>query len=409
MATAAYAYVGRDGAGKLVKGRMDAPSEASVMGRLATMGLSPVSIEEAPAGTGLNREINIGGPARVKLKDLAVSSRQFATMVGAGLSITRTLSVLEEQTASKPLKEILGKVRSDVEGGSSVSDAMAKHPKTFPPLMVNMVRAGETGGFLDRALSSVADNFEKEVKLRAAIRAAMTYPVIVLIMAVLAVIAMLLFIVPIFADMFAGLGAELPWPTQVLVVASQAAVWVIPALAILAIIFAIWWSRNKNTPSVRKFVDPIKLKVPVFGSLARKIAIARFARGLSDMTGAGVPILQSLKIVGDTSGNWVIENALDRVAESVRQGQSIAGPLATESAFPPMVVQMIAVGEDSGALEPMLDKVADFYEDEVETASAQLTATIEPLLIAILGVVVGGMVIALYMPIFTIATAVQGS
>ncbi|QAY74903.1 type II secretion system F family protein [Agromyces protaetiae] len=373
------------------------------------MGLSPVSIEEAPAGTGLNREINIGGPARVKLKDLAVSSRQFATMVGAGLSITRTLSVLEEQTASKPLKEILGKVRSDVEGGSSVSDAMAKHPKTFPPLMVNMVRAGETGGFLDRALSSVADNFEKEVKLRAAIRAAMTYPVIVLIMAVLAVIAMLLFIVPIFADMFAGLGAELPWPTQVLVVASQAAVWVIPALAILAIIFAIWWSRNKNTPSVRKFVDPIKLKVPVFGSLARKIAIARFARGLSDMTGAGVPILQSLKIVGDTSGNWVIENALDRVAESVRQGQSIAGPLATESAFPPMVVQMIAVGEDSGALEPMLDKVADFYEDEVETASAQLTATIEPLLIAILGVVVGGMVIALYMPIFTIATAVQGS
>ncbi|WP_164863613.1 type II secretion system F family protein [Agromyces sp. LHK192] len=409
MATTQYAYVGRDATGKTIKGRMDAASESSVIGRMAVMGLSPVSIEEAPPGTGLQREISLGGASTsVPLKDLAIMSRQMATMIGAGLSILRTLSVLESQTDSKTLRAILSKVRDEVESGASVSDSFAAYDRTFPPIMVSMMRAGETGGFLDRALASVADGFEKEVKLRAAIRSALTYPVIVLIMAVFAVVGMLLFIVPIFTDMFDGLGSELPLPTQLLVTLSGAMVWILPVVAVLLLIGLVWWTRNRHTARVRRAVDPWKLRAPVFGKLAKKVAIARFARNLSSMVGAGVPILQSLKIVGETSGNWVIEQSLVRVGEGVRQGRPLSGLLAGEQVFPPMVTQMVAVGEDSGSLEPMLDKVAEFYEQEVETASEQLTATIEPIMIAILGVVIGGMVIALYLPIFTIATAVQG-
>ncbi|MET4158730.1 type II secretion system F family protein [Agromyces sp. PvR057] len=411
MATAQYTYVGRDTAGKIVKGRMDASSESSVVGRMAVMGLAPVSVEEAPPGTGLQREISFGGSGgsdSVPLKDLAIMARQMATMIGAGLSILRTLSVLESQTSSKNLQRMLTKVRDEVERGGSVSESFAAFDHTFPPVMISMMRAGETGGFLDRALASVAETFEKEVKLRAAIRSALTYPVIVLIMAVLAVIGMLVFIVPIFKDMFDGLGSELPWPTQVLVTISEQMVWILPVLLVIGLATWIWWARNRHTARVRRALDPWKLRAPVFGKLARKVAIARFARNLSNMTGAGVPILQSLKIVGETSGNWVIEQALDRVGDQVRKGSSLAAPLAAEQVFPPMVTQMVSVGEDSGSLEPMLDKVAEFYELEVETASEQLTATIEPLMIALLGVVIGGMVIALYLPIFTIATAVQG-
>jgi type IV pilus assembly protein PilC len=294
-----------------------------------------------------------------------------------------------------------------VESGTSISEAFAKHPDEMPPIMINMVRAGETGGFLDGALSSIADNFEKEVKLRSTIKSAMTYPVIVLIMSLVSVVAMLVFIVPVFKKMFEQLGGQLPLPTMMLVYLSQAMVWVVPTLAVLGIAFAIWWPRNKNTERVRKFLDPIKLKLPVFGSLLTKIAVARFARNFSNMIAAGVPILRSLSIVGETSGNWVVENALKHVAESVRQGQSIAAPLAEQPVFPTMVTQMISVGEDAGSLEVMLSKIGDFYDQEVEAATEQLTAMIEPLMVAFLGVVVGGMIVALYLPIFNIATLIK--
>jgi type IV pilus assembly protein PilC len=403
----AYAYKGRDAAGKIHKGRVDAPSESAVASRLRTMGLSPVSISEASEGTGLNRELNISLGSGVKLKDLAIMSRQMATMIGAGLSLLRTLNILAEQTENKKLAKILGTVRDDVETGVSISDSMRKHADVFPPLMINMVRAGETGGFLDQSLESIATNFEKEVKLRGTIKSALTYPVIVLIMSLVAVIAMLLFIVPVFEKMFSQMGGQLPLPTQVLVVLSHAMVWLAPLLIVIVVGTAVWWGRNKNKESVRMRIDPIKLKLPVFGQLMKKIAVARFARNFSNMIGAGVPILQALRIVGETSGNWVIEDALAKVAESVRQGESIAGPLASEPVFPAMVVQMIAVGEDSGSLEMMLDKIADFYDQEVEAATEQLTAMIEPLMIAFLGVVIGGMVVALYMPIFQIATLVK--
>lgn len=403
-----WAYVGRDSKGKTVKGKLDASSEGAVAARLNAMAISPISIKEAAEGTGLNREISVPGFSKgVGLKDLAIMSRQMATMIGSGLSLLRTLSILAEQTESKPLATILTQVRDDVETGVSISESLAKHSREFPPIMINMVRAGETGGFLDGALESIAQNFEKEVKLRGTIKSALTYPVIVLIMSLVSVMVMLIFIVPIFEDMFKGLGSGLPLPTMILVNLSHSMVYVAPILAIAGVVFAVWWSKNKHTDGVREKLDPVKLKLPVFGNLLKKIAVARFSRNFANMIGAGVPILQALKIVGETSGNWVIENALVKVAESVRQGQSIAGPLLSQPVFPPMVTQMISVGEDAGSLETMLNKIADFYDQEVESSTEQLTAAIEPLMIAFLGVVIGGMVIALYMPIFSIAGAIK--
>jgi type IV pilus assembly protein PilC len=403
-----YAYTGRNAAGKVVKGRVDAPSESAVASRLQGMGVSPVSIAEVGEGSGLQREITIPGFTQgVKLKDLAVMSRQMATMIGSGLSLLRTLNILSEQTESKPLAKILSTVRDDVETGISTSEAFAKHAESFPPIMISMIRAGETGGFLEGSLDSIAENFEKEVRLRGKIKSAMTYPVIVLVMSLVSVVAMLVFIVPVFQKMFEQLGGQLPLPTMMLVYMSQSMVFVVPILVVVGIAFSIWWPRNKNTERVRKFLDPLKLKLPVFGKLLTKVAVARFSRNFSNMIAAGVPILQALHIVGETSGNWVIENSLKKVAESVRQGNSVAGPLAEEPVFPAMVTQMIAVGEDSGSLEVMLTKIAEFYDQEVEAATEQLTAMIEPLMVAFLGIVVGGMIVALYLPIFNIATLIK--
>ena len=399
----AYAYKGRNAAGKVVKGRVDAPSESVATTRVRTMGLSPISVTEVVVGTGLSMEIKIPGLSKgIGLKDLAIMSRQMATMTSAGLSLLRTLSILAAQTENKDLAKILTTIRNDVETGISLSEALEKHSIVFPPIMINLVRAGETGGFLENSLNSVAGNFESEGKLRDTIKSAMAYPTIVLIMAVLAVIGMLTFIVPVFEKMFAGFGGELPLPTQVLVVLSQAMVWLLPVLIVGGIAFTIWWRKNKNTERVRKVVDPLKLKLPVFGPLLTKLAIARFSRNFSTMIGAGVPILQSLAIVGETSGNWVVESALRKVQGSVREGKSIAGPLSLEPVFPAMVTQMIAVGEDSGALQQMLGKIADFYDQEVQATAEQLTALIEPLMIAFIGVVVGVMIVALYMPMFSI-------
>jgi type IV pilus assembly protein PilC len=410
MATLAYAYKGRDDTGKIVKGKIDGSSESAVATRMRTMGLSPVEIVESTDGTGLGREIKIPGLSKgVGLKDLAIMSRQMATMIGAGLSLLRTLSILSEQTESKPLTKVLVAVTKAVESGSSLSDAMYKHPVDFPPIMINLVRAGETGGFLEGSLETIATNFEKEVKLRGSIKSALTYPVIVLIMAVLAVAAMLIFIVPTFKSMFDSLGGTLPIPTQLLVWMSSIMVWLAPLLIVIGIVFAIWWRANKNTEKVRRTVDPLKLRLPVFGQLLKKIAVARFCRNFASMIGAGVPILQALHIVGETSGNWVIERALHSVAESVRQGRSIAQPLAASPVFPSMVTQMISVGEDSGSLQQMLNKIGDFYDAEVESATEQLTAMIEPLMVAVLGVVVGGMIVALYLPIFQITSVIQNS
>lgn len=410
MAVKSWNYTSRNQSGKVVKGKLEAPSESAVLGKLQSMGLSPLSVQEGKAGSGLSMEISLRGFEKgVDLKSLAVASRQLSTMISSGLPLLRALHILGDQTENKKLKEIMGRVANDVETGGSFSDSLAKHPLDFPPIMISMVRAGEAGGFLEGALDSLATNFEKDAKLRGEIKSAMTYPIMVLLIALVAVVIMLTFIVPIFKNMFEGLGSSLPAPTQFLVNISQNMFWIVPTIVVLAIVGMVWWKRNKNTEGVRKTLDPLKLKAPVFGTLVQKIAVARFTRNFANMIGAGVPILQALNIVGSTSGNYVIEMATKRIAESVKLGQSISKPLSEESVFPPMVVQMMSVGEDSGSLEIMLVKIADFYDAEVESATKGLTSMIEPLLIAFLGVVIGGMVVALYMPIFSIATAIQGS
>lgn len=401
-ASRTYEYAVRNRDGKIVKGRIEAPNQAAVANRLRTMGSAPLSITEVST-SGLNREIKIPGLGdRVTTKDLAIMARQLATMINSGLSILRALTILAEQTESKPLAKVLFQVRADVEAGTALSVAMGRFPLVFPPLMLNMIKAGEVGGFLDQVLVSVAENYEAEVKLRGKIKSAMTYPVVVFVMAILATVGMLLFIVPIFANMFKDLGGKLPLPTQILVTISDVMKYAAPLLLVLGIVGAVWWSRHKNDHSVRAKVDPVKLKTPIFGPLFQKVAVSRFTRNFGTMVHAGVPILQALDIVGETSGNIVIENAAKAVRDSVRNGQSLSGPLHEHPVFPAMVVQMIAVGEDTGALDTMLAKVADFYDQEVEATTDQLTSIIEPLMIAVLGTMIGGMIVALYMPIFSI-------
>ena len=397
-----YEYTLRDPKGKLVKGRIEANNQGAVATRLKTMGVAPLSITEVQ-NTGLQREITLPGMGTsIKMKDLAIMARQLATMITSGLSLLRSFSILADQTENKALAKVLATVRSDIETGSSLSDSMARHPAVFPPLMLNMIRAGEVGGFLDQVLVSVAENFESEVKLRAKIKSAMTYPVVVLCIAVLAVAGMLLFIVPVFEAMFTNLGGDLPLPTKVLVVLSDVMKWTAIPLIILLGLFSYWWGKHKNDEAVLELVDPIKLKIPIFGSLFQKVAVARFTRNFGTMLHSGVPILQALDIVGETSGNVVIAHAIKDVQNSVRSGQSLTGPLSKHPVFPPMVVQMMAVGEDTGALDEMLEKVAEFYDQEVEATTEQLTSLIEPLMIAFLGGIVGSMIVALYMPIFKI-------
>lgn len=404
--TATFEYKVRDAAGKVKSGKLEAETQAQVAIKLKSMGYAPMSINKT--NTGMNKELTLPGmKPKVKLKDLAVFARQFATMINSGLSLLRALTILTEQTENKELARILGEVRNDIETGSSLSAGMAKHRDVFPPLMVNMCKAGEVGGFLDSVLLQIANNYEAEVKLRGKVKSAMTYPVMVLIMAVLAVIGMLMFIVPVFDGMFKSMGATLPPPTAFLVFLSEQMKVVVPLLVVGLIAFSIVWKKVKHDVRVRSVVDPAKLKAPVFGPLFQKIALARFARNLGTMLSAGVPILQSLDIVASTTGNIVLERAIRDVQENVRKGESITSPLTEHAIFPPMVVQMMAVGEDTGALDAMLGKISEFYDQEVEATTESLTALMEPLMIAFLGGIVGGMIVALYMPIFKIFELIE--
>lgn len=401
---ATYEYKVRDRSGNLVNGQLVGDNEGLVMAKLREMGLTPIEVKKA--NTGLKMEINLR-PGRVKLKHLAVFSRQFATMVNSGLPILRALSILSEQTESKELGKVLMQVRVDVEQGASLSGAMSKHPKSFSELFVAMIRSGETGGVLDNVLLRLADNIEREVDLRRKIKSAMTYPIAVVALVVLLMSAMLLFVVPQFESIYEQLGGTLPLPTRILLGMSRGVRtywWIVIALAVGA---GFGFRRFKSTPQGRAILDSIKLKTPIFGSLFHKTALARFSSTLGMLLRSGVPILQAMDIVVDTVNNQVIAKAVRDVQGSVREGESIAKPLARHAVFPPMVVQMLAVGEETGAVDTMLDKVAEFYNSEVSAAVESLTSLIEPALIAVIGGAVGAAVIALYMPMFGIINQIQ--
>jgi type IV pilus assembly protein PilC len=395
-----YAYKVKDANGRFAEGKVDAVSEAAVADKLKAMGYVPLDVRQL--NVGMKREIKLGRKKRIKLKDLAIFARQLATMIDAGLTLLRALTILSEQADNPELRRILRIVKQDVEAGMSLSASFAKAEKVFPPLMVNMTRAGEAGGFLDVTMRQIADNFESEVKLRGKIKAALTYPVVVFFLAILMCVGMLIFVVPVFKSMFEGLGGELPLPTKVLVFLSESMQFLLPVIIVLVVAFVWWWRRYGKTERVRNVVDPLMLRLPVFGKLAQKLALARFSRNLSTLLSSGVPILQSLDIVSETTGSVVIARALKQVQESVRQGESVAGPLGEHPVFPTMVVQMIASGEETGAVDQMLGKIAEFYDAEVEATTESLTALIEPLMIAFLGGIVGSMIIALYMPIFKV-------
>ncbi|HWU27478.1 MAG TPA: type II secretion system F family protein [Microbacterium sp.] len=385
-----------------VKGTMDATSDSAVTAKLRAQGLMPVQVALVEK-TGLRREITLPSLNRgVSAKTLAIFARQMSALINAGLPLMRTLNVLADQTSDKRLKAVLTTVSADVESGSSLSASLQRHPLIFPPLMVSIVRVGESGGFLGAALDSIAENYRKQAELHGKIRSATTYPAVVLVIALIGVLVMVTFIVPVFEKMFAGLGGQLPLPTQILVTISHNMIWILPLLVVVIVIAWVWWVRNRYTDGYRRVVDPVKLRLPIFGPLITKMAVARFSRNLSMMLDAGVPIIQALSIVGQASNNWKIEQTVRDIQESIRGGRSFAVPLAKAGVFPPMVSQMVAVGEESGTLAQMLGSIADFYEDEVETATEQLSSLIEPVLIVGLGVIIGGMVISLYLPIFTL-------
>ena len=404
-----YAYKVRDSEGRLLQGSLEADNKTLVANKLRQMGYVPITIDRQGGGAGdLQREIKIPGlGGKVKQKDVAVFCRQFATMINSGLSLIRSLHILAEQTESKKLAEILVTVRTDVEKGASLSQAMARHPKAFNRLFVAMVRAGETGGVLDSVLQQLATTIEKQVELKRKIKAAMTYPVAVLGLVLMIVTAMLLFVVPTFEALYSDLGGQLPLPTRLLIGVSSILKSFFLPLLVLDVLFVFAFKKWLTSEGGRARWDAVKLRIPIFGKLVHKTAITRFARTLSVLLRSGVPILESLEITSETVNNSVVAKAVKDTQAAVQQGESIAGPLGSHKVFPPMVVQMLAVGEETGAVDQMLDKVADFYDQEIEATVAAMTSLLEPLLIVFMGGAVGGMVVALYMPMFNIINLVE--
>ena len=402
-----FEFKARDRTGKVHDGQLEATSSGAVVKTLRDRGLMPLSVNEKKASS-LQKEIKIPGfGGKIKQKEMALFSRQLATMVNSGLTLIRSLSILEDQSENVTLKQVVAEVRSKVEQGVSLSVAMEDHPKAFSTLYVSMVRAGEVGGALDETLTRLADTLESQARLRGQIKSAMAYPVVVLNLIVFIVLAMLVFVVPIFEKMYADLGGELPLPTQMLINISRfiTSKWWLIAAVFVGLVFA--FKRWKATEAGRRQWDALKLRFPIFGKLTQKVSISRFARTFSVLSRTGVPVLQALDIVAQTAGNSVVSDAVLDVQASVKRGESLSAPLERHDVFPPMVTQMMAVGEETGALDSMLAKVADFYDREVDDTVAALTSLIEPLLIVVMGVVVGGILISLYLPMFNIANLIQ--
>jgi type IV pilus assembly protein PilC len=398
-----YQWEGKTAKGAIKKGEMEAPSEATIRIHLRQQNIILTKIRSK------GKEINISLPflkQKVKQRSVAVFTRQLATMIDAGLPLVQSLEILSNQQDSKVFKNVIREVREDVEGGSTFAGALKKHPVTFNELYTNLVVAGEEGGILDNILNRLASYIEKSEALKKKVKSALVYPTTIVAVAVIVVGILMIFVIPVFETMFKSAGQTLPLPTLIVLTISKLIkntfYILIPAFFLLTYLFKKYY----KTQSGRALVDRLLLKLPVFGPLLKKIAVARFSQTLGTLVSSGVPILDGLTIVSRTSGNKTIETAILNARASIREGETIAEPLGRSNIFPPMVIQMISVGESTGALDSMLSKIAEFYEEEVNVAVANLTSLLEPLLMMFLGVVIGGVVIAMYLPIFNMANAV---
>jgi len=401
-----YVWEGRSRKGTIEKGEISANNEAAVRMQLRRQQIQALKIHSKPKD--ILKSLKFPKSRRVKEKDLVVFTRQFATMIDAGLPLVQCLEILASQQVNTAFKEILLKVKGDVEAGSTFADALRKHPRVFNDLFCNLVAAGEAGGILDTILNRLAAYIEKTMNLKKKVKGAMVYPSVVLSIALVVVSGLLLFVIPVFQKMFADMGGTLPSFTQFVIFLSDMMrryfIYIAVALIALGVAFVRWYRTERG----RIIVDDLLLKIPVIGSLIKKVAIAKFTRTLGTMLSSGVPIMEGLDIVARTSGNKTIEREILRTKVSIGEGKTIAEPLGASRIFPAMVVQMISVGESTGALDSMLSKIADFYDDEVDTAVAALTSLIEPALMVFLGITVGGLVIAMYLPIFQMASVIGG-
>lgn len=403
-----FEWEAKNRAGSLQKGSMDAANASLVENQLKKFGFTNITIKEEGKGFGKGFKLPSFGGGKVETKDLVVFTRQFATMIDSGLPLVQCLDILSSQQENKTFKDILINVKESVEGGSTFADALAKHPKAFDQLFVNLVAAGEVGGILDTILSRLAAYIEKAQKLKKQVKGAMVYPVTIMSIAVVVVGVILVFVIPTFAKMFADFGGELPAPTKIVIALSN---FIVKYLVVMiGGFFAAVWGFKKYyaTPNGRKLIDRMALNAPIAGPLIRKVSVAKFTRTLGTMISSGVPIMDGLEIVAKTAGNKIVEEAIYKVRQAISEGKTIAEPLAASGVFPPMVVQMISVGEATGAMDAMLNKIADFYDDEVDDAVGALTSMMEPLLMVFLGTTVGGLVVAMYLPIFKLAGAVGG-
>ena len=398
---AVFVYQGRTASG-VQNGEIEAPDRSSAVGELRRRAILVTKIAEKTAP---KMSFKFGG--KVKDKEMAIFTRQFSTMIDAGLPLVQCLNILAEQSESKTLRSVTGQVARHVEAGSTLADALRRHPRTFDDLFTNLVEVGEAGGILDVVLQRLAAYIEKAAALKRKVKAAMVYPCAIIGVAMLVVIFMLTFVIPTFAQMFKDLGADLPLPTKIVMLLSDFVRSYI-LLLIAGMIGAVMALRSYyRTEGGRGTIDALMLKLPVFGTLVRKVAVARFTRTLGTLVQSGVPILDGLRITARTAGNKVVEKAVLQCRAAVTEGKTLADPLRTSGVFPPMVTQMISVGEQTGALDAMLSKIADFYDDEVDTAVSTLTSLLEPIMIVFLGVVVGGLVVAMYLPIFKLVTLVK--
>ncbi len=402
---ATFTYKARARGGEILQDQVEGADQMAVASSLRQQGLLVIDIKEQ----GVAQKDLLGSLKKVKSADIVVFTRQFATMINAGLPIVRSLYILSEQTENPKLKEVIVQVRKDVEAGLALSEALDKHPKVFGRLYTEMVRAGEIGGILDGVLLRVASQLEDDQELRRKVKSAMTYPTIVLILAILAASFMLIFIVPIFAKMFEDLGGTLPLPTRIAMGASDILTSIFGVFLYAGMGAAVFgFLRWKNTEQGRRIWGRISLRLPAkIGDVLQKVALARFARTLGTLSAAGVPILQAIEITATSSGNWVMENALLKSRDAIREGIPIYKPLESEPVFPPMVTRMIAVGEETGDIDGMLTKIAEFYESEVDATVKALTSIIEPLMIVVVGGIVGSIIIAMYLPMFKIFELIE--